>query len=143
MSDNFKVHEITAGDRAPYGKNQTLGKPSLPKRLSAAKIHDGMTDQQVGGMGMKHVIKGALDASSANPCDLLTPTQEGKRLDKPAIHSGMNDQQVAGATLTHGPAIMAEAYAASGCDHPANMKKGDGTHGFNGQRRLPQSVKEN
>jgi hypothetical protein len=137
---NPKVHEVTGDEnRAPYHVDQTLGKTPRPKGYDVA-IHPGMTRKQITEVGTKHRINGAPDASSADPRDLLTPSQLGKRLPTPAAHSGMTRQQVAAALLDHGDAVIAEGIAADGPCHSANMPKSQ-THGFNGQR-LPQQTNE-
>jgi hypothetical protein len=59
----------------------------------------GNTPQQIAQNGTRHLIKDAVDASSANPLDLMTSSQAGKRQPPCMVHDGMTRQQIAGATF--------------------------------------------
>ena len=78
----------------------------------------GNTKRQIAQDGTRHLINEAVDASSANPLDLMTSSQAGKHQPPCYVHDGMTRQQIAGATF-NSEKILREAVG------------------------LPQAVKEN
>jgi hypothetical protein len=68
----------------------------------------GNTEQQIAKENTAHVVTEAVDASSANPLDLMTSSQAGKRQPPCMVHDGMTRQQTAGATF-NGEDILREA----------------------------------
>ena len=85
----------------------------------------GNTEQQIQQDGTRHLIKDAVDASSANPLHLMTSSQAGKRLPIPACHTGTPSRAERG-SYDPSTAVLSEAK-----HDPADFAA------------LPQSVKEN
>ncbi len=84
----------------------------------------GNNEQQIAKESTAHIVTDAVDASSANPLDLMTSSQAGKRLPVPAINSatpsraqrGAEDGGLAGR-------VMGEAVVSGSTKLPASVKE--------------------
>jgi hypothetical protein len=82
----------------------------------------GNTEQQISKENTAHVVTEAVDASSANPLDLMTSSQAGKRLPVPACHTGTPSKPERGIyDPDNAHHVLSEGIAESGSDHPAAL----------------------
>jgi hypothetical protein len=68
----------------------------------------GNTAKQIAKENTAHIVTVPVDASSANPLDLMTSSQAGKHLPPTFVHPGMTRKQVGTATF-NGEDVLRQA----------------------------------
>ena len=87
----------------------------------------GNTEQQIATETTRDIVTDAVDASSANPLDLMTSSQAGKRLPIPGITRGLeahaNDPQRGSYTPDIGDKVIGQAIVSGSTKLPAAVQE--------------------